>query len=240
MSKITNAENIKLWSSAPSNILDSFGDEGDFARQYLLNPVLFTLLGDIKNKKILDAGCGQGYLSRLMAKKGAKVTGIDPAHDFIQYAINHESQEKLGITYLEEDLAKYKQSRGEFDFIVSNMVFMDIPDYQTAIHNCIQSLKNGGYFIFSISHPCFFPDSEWDKNPVVEIREYFQEYSEKQNFGYSFHRTLSSYLNLVINEGCEIKQLIEPKLDEKTARLKANYLRQAHVPSFLIVQTRKK
>ena len=179
-------------------------------------------------------------MSRLLAKKGAKVTGIEPAKDFIQYAIEKERKEKLGIDYIEKDLSEFTEPNEEFDIVVSNMVFMDIPDYQKAIHNCIRSLKKGGSFIFSISHPCFFPDAEWDKNPVVEIKEYFEEYSEKQNFGYSFHRTLSSYLDFVIDDGCEIKKLIEPKLDEETAKLKENYLRQAHVPSFLVVCAVKK
>ena len=240
MTKITNDENIQQWSSAPLSVLEDFGEQGDFARQHLLNPALFSLLGDVKDKKILDAGCGQGYLCRLLARKGAKVTGIEPAKDFIQYAIGREKKEKLGIDYIEKDLSEFADREESFDIVVSNMVFMDIPDYQTAIRNCILSLKMGGSFIFSISHPCFFPDAEWDKNPVVEIKEYFDEYSEKQNFGYSFHRTLSSYVNFVIEEGCEIKKLVEPKLDEETARLKENYSRQVHVPSFLVVHAVKK
>jgi len=240
MTKITNDDNIQQWSSAPLSVLENFGEEGDFARQHLLNPAIFSLIGDVNGKKILDAGCGQGYLCRLLAKKGAKVTGVEPAKDFIQYAIERERKEKRGIEYIEKDLSEFTELNEEFDIVVSNMVFMDIPDYQKAIHNCIRSLKKGGCFMFSISHPCFFPDAEWDKNPVVEIKEYFEEYSEKQNFGYSFHRTLSSYLNFVIEDGCEIKKLIEPKLDEETAQLKENYLRQAHVPSFLVICAVKK
>ena len=238
MSKITNDDNIKLWSSAPKNILENFGDEGDFARQHLLNPALFSLLGDIKNKKILDAGCGQGYLCRLLAKKGAIVTGIEPALDFIEYAIDREKKEHLVITYFKEDLSKFK-TNDEFDFVVSNMVFMDIPDYKSAIHNCIRVLKKGGSFIFSISHPCFFPDTDWNKKPSLEIKEYFAEYAEKQNFGYSFHRTLGSYLNFIIEEGCEIKKLIEPQLDKETAKLKPNYSREVHIPSFLLIKATK-
>ena len=235
MTKVTNDQNIQGWSTADFEILDSFSDFGDFARQYLLNPALFSLLGDVNGKKILDAGCGQGYLSRLLAKKGAIVTGLEPAKDFVQYAIEREEKEKLGITYVKEDLSKFETDE-QFDAVVSNMVFMDIPDYETAIHNCIKSLKIGGSFIFSITHPCFFPDAEWDKRPLLEIKEYFKEYSEIQNFGHSFHRTLSSYLNFIIEEGCQIKKLVEPQLDEATAKQKANYSREVHVPSFLVVR----
>ena len=239
MTKVTNDQNIQEWSSVALKTLDNFGEFGDFARQHLLNPALFSLLNDVRNKKILDAGCGQGYLSRLLAKRGAKVTGLEPAKNFIQYAINREEKEKLSIRYIIEDLSQF-EPKEEFDTVVSNMVLMDIPDYQSAISNCIRALKQGGSFIFSISHPCFFPDAEWDKKPLLEIKEYFQEYSTKQTFGHSFHRTLSSYINLVIEEGCTIKKLIEPRLDEKTAKLKMNYSREVHVPSFLLVHCVKK
>lgn len=141
MTKITNNDNIQQWSSVPQSVLENFGEQGDFARQHLLNPALFSLLGDINGKKILDAGCGQGYLCRLLAKKGARVTGIEPARDFIQFAISREKEEKLGVDYIEMDLSEFTDSNEEFDIVVSNMVFMDIPDYQKAIHNCIRSLK---------------------------------------------------------------------------------------------------
>jgi len=70
MPEITNAEAISQWSKAPHQIVENFGNEGDFARQYLLNPALFALVGDATGKKLLDAGCGEGYLCRLLAKKG--------------------------------------------------------------------------------------------------------------------------------------------------------------------------
>ena len=90
MAEITNTDAIKAWSRAPQEIVANFGDEGDFTRRYLLNPVIFGLLGDVAGKTILDAGCGQGYLSRLLAKKGAVVTGLEPAEPWYAYAVQRE------------------------------------------------------------------------------------------------------------------------------------------------------
>jgi 2-polyprenyl-3-methyl-5-hydroxy-6-metoxy-1,4-benzoquinol methylase len=63
-------------------MIDVYGDEGDPMRRYILNPGLFGLLGNVANRTILDAGCGTGYLCRMLAKQGAQVTGIEPAASF--------------------------------------------------------------------------------------------------------------------------------------------------------------
>ncbi len=185
MTKVTNDQNIQGWSAASFETLDSFGEFGDFARQHLLNPALFSLLGNVKNKKILDAGCGQGYLSRLLAKKGATVTGLEPAKDFIQYAIDREEKEKLGITYIKEDLSKFEVDE-QFDAVVSNMVFMDIPNYRTAIHNCIKSLKQVGSFVFSISHPCFFLMLNGIKNNHLKLKNTLRNIQKNKTLGIPF------------------------------------------------------
>jgi 2-polyprenyl-3-methyl-5-hydroxy-6-metoxy-1,4-benzoquinol methylase len=64
VTRISNAENIKYWEALPADQIEGFGDQGDFGRQYLLNPVIFRMLGNVGGKSILDAGCGQGYLCR--------------------------------------------------------------------------------------------------------------------------------------------------------------------------------
>ena len=115
MKEMTNTDAISAWSLYPQDLIEDFGDEGDFTRKYLLNSTIFTLLGDVKGKTILDAGCGQGYLSRLLAKRGAKVTGLEPAEAFYTYAFQREQAERLGITYLQADLSFWASPPAQFD-----------------------------------------------------------------------------------------------------------------------------
>ncbi len=239
--EITNADVIAQWNSATQSDIERHGDEGDFARQHLLNPALFALLGDVRDKHILDAGCGQGYLTRWLARLGARVTGLEPATNWYHYALEREQREPLGITYLQADLSTCAGLEGQFDCVISNMVLMDIPAYQAAMRTCIQALKSGGDFIFSLTHPCFEESStEWERKGYVEVRAYFQERAIQSGYGYWFHRPLSSYLNLLIHEGCIFKQMIEPQLD---ATLVAHYGRQhernVHVPQFLLIHAQK-
>lgn len=239
MKEITNADSINAWSNAPRETVEQFGEEGDIARQYLLNPALFSLLGDVRGKHILDAGCGQGYLARLLAKRGAIVTGVEPAVGLYNYAVQREKTAPLGITYLQQDLSLLDSFQQCFDFVIANMVFTDIPAYEAAIHNCIVALKQHGRLIFSILHPCFDdPQANWDAKGYVEVREYFQERALPQTFGHFFHRILSSYLNLVIREGCNIQKVVEPQLDLETAH-RIGHERNVHVPNFLVIDAMK-
>lgn len=238
---ITNAAIIKEWGSASREAAEQHGDDGDFARQHLLNPALFSLLGDIEGKKILDAGCGQGYLCRLLARRGAIVTGVEPAESWYAYAQEREQQEQLSITYIQEDLSTFSQYHDTFDVVIANMVFMDIPDYQTAMHNCIVSLKCGGSFLFSITHPCFEESStEWNKKGYVEIRGYLQEFAIPSQYGYWFHRPLSTYLNFMLSEGCTLQRLVEPQLSEEVVKqYGTQHTRNVHVPQFFVVYAQK-
>lgn len=232
----TNQDVIKLWNSADPAI---FGDEGDFAHRHLLNPAIFQLLGEIRGRHILDAGCGQGYLSRMLARLGARVTGVEPTPVFFDYLVAREDAEPLGITYLQRDLSDFDRFESAFDAVIANMVLIDIPDYESAMRNCVTALKPGGTFIVSLGHPCFEEASDlWPGKRYVEVGEYFDEYVTRQPFGFNFHRCLSTYLNLIIDLGCTIRRLIEPQLSQTAADEIGND-RNVHVPSFIVVAASK-
>ena len=84
--------------------------------------------------------------------------------------MQRERAEQLGINYLQADLSSLNYLQGNFDYVVANMVFMDIPDYEAAVQNCIAALKRNGGLIFSLLHPCFEESgAEWAKKGYVEV-----------------------------------------------------------------------
>lgn len=74
---IGTEEAINRWDSFAKSYAENHSEQGDLHKEVFLNPTLFSLLGPVNNKKILDAGCGEGYFSRLLAKSKAKVTAVD-------------------------------------------------------------------------------------------------------------------------------------------------------------------
>jgi 2-polyprenyl-3-methyl-5-hydroxy-6-metoxy-1,4-benzoquinol methylase len=129
----------------PAEALAAFDPEGDVGRRVLLDPHIFRLLGDITGSKIIDAGCGQGYLARLLAGRGAQVTGIEPADSLYRYAVAREDEHPRGIRYLQEDLSRPDLSQaagldGQFDAVIANVVFQAIPDWVPALRTCARAL----------------------------------------------------------------------------------------------------
>ena len=117
---------IAAWDAAADD-LQSFGAEGDFARRYLLNPTLFALTGDIAGKRILDAGCGEGYLSRLLAKRGALVTGVEPAARLYALCAEYERPQRIGTLY-HRPLSAYVNRLLDEGLALRRMVEPRLPD----------------------------------------------------------------------------------------------------------------
>jgi SAM-dependent methyltransferase len=235
---ITNNDNIKKWSEFSKGDIEKFGDEGDKSREYLLNPSIFELLGEITGKKVLDAGCGTGYLSRKLAKLGALVTGVEPSESLYAYCVERESSEKLGITYIKEDLSSLYDLGDQFDVVIANMVLMDIPQYEHAIKNCMNALTRNGIFVYSLLHPCFPGfDNDWERLKRVEIDNYFEERAVEGRYGSMFYRPLQTYINCVNDYRGVTERIIEPQLSKENSEGFSE--RNLYVPQFIIVRARK-
>ena len=118
-----------------------------------LHEELWDSLGDLNGLKVLDLGCGHGWLSQMMNAAGAEITGIDGAEKLLEYARGRCPEGE----FVQADLADGMPSFGKkFNRIVSTMVLMDIPDLSLLMRDVSQALTEDGRFIFTMLHPCFF------------------------------------------------------------------------------------
>ncbi|ADM72667.2 Malonyl-[acyl-carrier protein] O-methyltransferase [Paenibacillus polymyxa E681] len=87
---------------------------------------------------MLDAGCGEGYLSRRMARAGAWVEAVDYSTEMLRLA-NERTPSVMGITYHHGNLEKLEMFGDQsFDLIVSNMVIQDLAHYEQAIAEMLE------------------------------------------------------------------------------------------------------
>ncbi|MCI4363753.1 MAG: class I SAM-dependent methyltransferase [Thermoplasmata archaeon] len=133
------------------------GETGDLWHRALIDPGLFDLLGELPTGcRVLDLACGNGYISRRLARAGASVVGVDLGKRILELARAREAADPLGITYLGLDAAHLDGIGGAtFDVVVANMSLMDIEDASGALREVGRVLRPGGRFVASVSHPCF-------------------------------------------------------------------------------------
>ena len=82
----------KEWNDAAESWADFVRKGKDYYRDELNNPATFKLIGDVRGRLVLDLACGEGYNTRILARKGAKVTGVDFSEKLIELAKREESK----------------------------------------------------------------------------------------------------------------------------------------------------
>jgi SAM-dependent methyltransferase len=236
-----NRPTIDRYSELSEDFYDSLGRDGGFARRALLNPAIFRLLGDVSGNTIMDAGCGHGYLSRLLAERGARMVGIEPATVPFRSATRLEADRPQGIRYVQRDLSRLGDVGGPFDAVVANMVFPSIPDWLAALANCVASLDLGGTLVYSLHHPVWVPGrfETWAEKGCVEVCQYLDEHVQTGVVvAPNYHRPLASYLNETIRLGCDIVEVVEPKLQpDQIERDDQEIL--TRIPNFIVIAARR-
>src|SRR5215472_9816185 len=164
--EITEDDVARYWDANAGPWADEVRQGHDVAREWLNNPAFLAFVGDLRGRDVLDAGCGEGYNTRILARRGARMTGVDLSERMIELAREEESRNPLGIQYTRTsyaDLGKFADA--SFDAVVSFMAMMDGPGFDVAMRESFRVLRPGGMLAFSISHPCFLTKrSRWIRN----------------------------------------------------------------------------
>ena len=250
----------ELWDTIAYEYANLISNQGTPHHREILNPCVEELLGDVKGKKLLDAGCGEGYLSRYYSKKGAIVTGVDISSRLIEIGKEISEQEKVDVHLQSGNICNLENIRNsEFDIVLCNLVLLNVSCFDQALMEFNRILHNEGILVFSIVHPAFnyFGPGEWvmgEKNPETKRREglyfkvdrYFQEVEyqhywktrEGERFSRPivfFHRTLSTYYDALRDAG-----FILLRFDEPLPVAESDFFdREKRVPFFAVFKVKK-
>jgi SAM-dependent methyltransferase len=233
------------------------GDRGDFWHQHVILPAVLAAIGEASGLAVLDIGCGNGLLGRLLARQGATVTGVDVSPSLVSRAKAREVAEPLGITYLVADATDLPLlTDGSFAVITANMVLMDAEDGAGILREAGRLLEPGGRLVASLLHPCFeIPGrSDWaveqgdnGDRVIRRVWGYRDPFSTPDYLARDqpvplvrFHRPLSWYVTKVRAAGMLIDTLDEPRPDDAFAAARPDATRRQHVtPSFLVLGAQK-
>lgn len=219
--------------------------EAKLYRDHILHPMLLHLIGDVTGQQVLDAGCGEGYLSRLLGSMGAKVTGIDISDQMLQFAREQQTEDS-NVIYKKLSLTDLSSLNPTFNLVVCNLVLNIIPLYQEVFTQFIRVLEPNGSLVVALPHPCFdgvgagqvqMPNGElrWSVN------RYIDEVSGRAAHGApTFHRPLSAYINAALDVGFVLTGFLEPVTPEAYSKMFPDHVREFdRLPSLIGLRFKK-
>ena len=125
----------------------------EFKPLHDINPLRLNYIDNVaglKDKTVLDVGCGGGILSESMAEKGAKVTGIDLGEKALKVAQLHSLESGVTVAYqliAVEQLAD--QQPASFDVVTCLEMLEHVPDPASVVAACAKLVKPSGHVFFS-------------------------------------------------------------------------------------------
>lgn len=172
------------------------------------------LLGNLKGKRILEIGCGGAQCGISMAKKGAKVTGMDISNEQLKFAKDLAEKNKVEITFYQGDIINLNKIKSDSqDIVFTAWALHYVGNLKKCFEEVRRVLKKGGIFILSTPHPFY---STVDYKTLKLKRSYFKNgkseeiYSDKTKKFVYYNHTFSDITNALLDSGLRIEKVIEP------------------------------
>ena len=235
-------KNADFWIKIIRGNLDPF-------RLVITNKAILESLKREEGLKILDAGCGEGYLCRILARRKHRLSGIDFNPKLIAAAKKLEKEKTLGIEYFVGDFRKTNFPPSSFDAILSHQTIHELENPETALKEFYRILKRKGRLIFLFLHPCFDFKPEDFKNTPLSLWYFNKVKIKKGSYSvggiksvspyFYLHLPLSQWLNLLVKSGFSIVNVKEPhpslRLIKKDKWWRQNFSR----PRFILIEALK-
>jgi 2-polyprenyl-3-methyl-5-hydroxy-6-metoxy-1,4-benzoquinol methylase len=196
------------------------------------------IVGEVSGLTVLDAGCGEGYLSRILAHRGAHVTGIDISPRLIEIA---RSKDPTGaITYQVADLSGPPPAhQAHFDLIASYFVLNDVHDYRGFLTTLGSALKPAGRLVIFMNNPYSLVVRSHVTDYFAASGQVFpyRGLTEEGVKVYFWHRTMEDYLSASFEAGFQLQRLVDVPTPEGSFRRWSDTLipEGYHFPYFTIL-----
>ncbi|MFE5323779.1 class I SAM-dependent methyltransferase [Paenibacillus sp. NPDC056579] len=211
--------------------------------------VLKALLPELRDKRVLDLGCGFGWHCRYAREQQASsVIGVDISGNMLQKA--REATEDPMISYIQMPIEDIDFADSSFDVAISSLAFHYIESFDAICRKVYACLRPGGSFVFSVEHPIFTSREQQDwaiddqgNRLYWPVDGYQDEGLRKTSFltdnVVKYHRTISTYMNDLIGAGFAIRAVKEPRPTEEMVKNVPGMADENRRPMFLIISADK-
>lgn len=239
------------WETNASYWVQIIRQHRDKYRNELTDPAMLQAIGNPEGMTILDAGCGEGYLSRILAGKGAVVSGVDSSVGLIEAARTQNLADMLPITFDINSVDDLPYSNDVFDLVVCNHVINDLYDPSKPISEFARILRPDGRLIILMLHPCFYnkhAERDQTTNGLV-TSTYFDIRGIEQAFevdglvsptaSTSWFRPLEFYTEELRKSGFVITSLTEPHPSPEQVQADSWWRKGFTRPLFMLLVAQK-
>jgi len=209
------------WNSSVSWYDQNMGENGDTLNKEIIFPALLEMIGNVTGKKILDSGCGSGYVSAYIAEKAQSVMGTDFANGFVELC-KKKYEAKSNLSFQQQDITKPMSfDDASFDVVISKMVLQYVPTISTFTKESFRILKKDGKLIVIVDHPFntqFYYAQQIVGKPnqkYTELKDYFNKNEQTKLSLWGkieltwYPRTVSDYIQAFIKEKFILSEMRE-------------------------------
>ena len=127
--------------------------QGEMRPLHELNPVRLAYVersGRLEGRDVLDVGCGGGLLSEAMARKGARVTGLDMATELLKVAELHSLETGVAVRYLLQSAEQHAVDHaGGYDVVTCMEMLEHVPEPAQVVVALAALVRPGGHVFLS-------------------------------------------------------------------------------------------
>lgn len=208
---------------------------------YYERPVMYSLLGEVKARRVLDAGCGPGHYAEWLVEHGATVLALDASPKLVQMAKRRlRGTAEVRQADLNEPLDLIETA--SFDLVLCALVLDYVRDWERLFADFHRILVEGGRLVFSVHHP-FFLDLKVEANVGDNYFSVQQLEEDWLAFGLkipAYRRPLGAMSSALWETGFMIERIVEPEPIEACKDLYPQHYEQlSKHPVFLCVSARK-
>jgi SAM-dependent methyltransferase len=157
----------------------------------------------------VDAGCGEGRLTRALAAAGHRVAGADTAFALVKAALAHPG----GAPAVVADATRLPFPDGAADLVVAFMCLHDFDDMPAAVAEAARILAPGGRLAVALHHP--FVTARFAGAYLAEQRYTLTVQRDDASMIYEgTHRPLMAYTKALTAAGLTIETVREPARDQ--------------------------
>lgn len=212
--------------------------------------ILQKMLPDFTGKRVLALGCGFGWHCIYVIKHGANhVTGIDISEKMLKEARKRNPSPQIEYKCVAIEDFDYRPN--SYDIVISSLTFHYLESFVDICRKINKCLTKGGSFVFSVEHPIFtaYGNQEWcydseGRRIHWPVDRYFAEGKRVAVFLgeeiFKYHKTLTTYINGLLQTGFEICELIEPQPSEVMLDTIPEMKDELRRPMMLLISAKKK